>query len=164
MLEMANRHRDEEAGGYVNMAALLEEEDKGLVPELDYTESEVDDDDSELMGMDYVDLDGIATGAPVSGEGGPMWAAAAAAAAASGAAANPMLPESDEISKAASSEATEAASEGASHATSETQESEASTEYEPPTAAALAPAQPPAAEDDATDTVSTASNSTAESF
>ena len=115
MIEMAKRTKaeetDEEAGGYINIDNLTEE--KGLVPELDYTESEGD---SELMGMDYVDFDEVATGLPVSGEGGPMWAAAAAAAATAGAAANPTLmsdEETEEISHASSQ-------------TSETQESVAS--------------------------------------
>ena len=115
MIEMAKRTKaeetDEEAGGYINMDKLTE--DKGLVPELDYTESEGD---SELMGMDYVDFDEVANGLPVSGEGGPVWAAAAAAAATTGAAANPTLmldEETEEISHASSQ-------------TSETQESVAS--------------------------------------
>ena len=117
MIEMTKRTNaeatDEEAGGgYINMDKLAE--NKGLVPELDYTESE--EGDSELMGMDYVDFDEVATGLPVSGEGGPMWAAAAAAAATAGAAANPTLmpdEETEEISHASSQ-------------TSETQESVAS--------------------------------------
>ena len=115
MIEMARRTKaeeaDEEAGGYINMDKL--DEDKGLVPELDYTESEGE---SELMGMDYVDFDEVATGLPVAGEGGPMWAAAAAAAATTGAAANPTLmsdEETEEISRSSSQ-------------TSETQESVAS--------------------------------------
>ena len=116
IIEMAKRTKaeetDEEAGGYINMDKLTQ--DKGLVPELDYTESE--EGDSELMGMDYVDFDEVANGLPVSGEGGPMWAAAAAAAATTGAAANPTLmsdEETEEISHASSQ-------------TSETQESIAS--------------------------------------
>ena len=92
----------ETGGGYINMATLSE--DKGLVPELDYTESEGD---SELMGMDYIDLDEVATGAPITGEGGPMWAAAAAAAAATGSAANPS-PMSDEETEEISQTSSEA--------------------------------------------------------
>ena len=107
MIEMAKRTKtiDDDAetgGGYINMAMLSE--DKGLVPELDYTESEGD---SELMGMDYIDLDEVATGAPITGEGGPMWAAAAAAAAATGSAANPS-PMSDEETEEISQTSSEA--------------------------------------------------------
>lgn len=107
VIEMAKRTQviddDAEAGGgYINMATLSE--DKGLVPELDYTESEGD---SELMGMDYIDFDEVATGAPITGEGGPMWAAAAAAAAATGSAANPR-PMSDEETEEISQTSSEA--------------------------------------------------------
>ena len=107
MIEMAKRTKTieddaETGGGYINMATLSE--DKGLVPELDYTESEGD---SELMGMDYIDLDEVATGAPITGVGGPMWAAAAAAAAATGSAANPS-PMSDEETEEISQTSSEA--------------------------------------------------------
>ena len=104
-IEMAKRtNADEEAGSYINMDKLTE--DKGLVPELDYTESEGE---SDLMGTNYVE---ISDGRPVAGEGGPMWAAAAAAAATTaGAAVNPVpTDEAEEVSQASSQ-------------TSETQES-----------------------------------------
>jgi len=180
MIEMSKRTNDadeEAGGGYINMATLSE--DKGLVPELDYTESEGD---SDLMGMDYVDIDEVATGAPVTGEGGPMWAAAAAAAAASGTAANPN-PMSDEETEEISQ---------ASSQTSETQESiGSSVGYQPASvpdrvaaleetflvpmeaqaeteAEAEAETEANVADDDADDagdeTASTSSSSTAQSF